>query len=78
MKDLIIRCGIGLLSMALAFALWSVLVFVLAKSGIPILLQIAAFFSYWFIFGWIFFAGLSVFIYYLVASYFLKRHVSHQ
>ena len=78
MQSLLVRCGIGLLSTVLAFALWWALVFIFAKSEVPILLEIAALFSYWFIFGWLFFAALSVFIYYLIASRFLNRQASHQ
>jgi hypothetical protein len=78
MKNILIRCGIGVLSIGLAFVLWWSLLFALAKSGILILLQVAAFFSHWFIFGWLFFAALSVFIYYVIASRFLNRQASHQ
>ena len=78
MRKILIRCGIGVLSIVMALVLWQSLMYIFAISRIDILEWIAVVFSYWFISGWLLFAGLSVFIYYLIASRFLNRQASHQ
>ena len=78
MRKILIRCGIGVLSIVMALVLWQSLMYIFAISRIDILEWIAVVFSYWFISGWLLFAGLSVFIYYLIASHFLNRQASHQ
>jgi hypothetical protein len=55
---------------------WQTIVYALAISRVPPLMQVGAFFSYAFPFGWFLFLGLSVFFYYFLATRFLV-HKSH-
>ena len=77
-KRVLIISGIGALSLLLSFVLWKGAVYVFAYSKIDVVRWIAVVLSDWFIFGWLFFAGLSVFIYYLIASRFLNHQASRQ
>ena len=72
-KQLVVISGLGALSLLLAFVLWKAAVYVFAFSKIDALRWIAVVLSDWFIFGWFFYAGLSVFLFYLLASHFLGR-----
>jgi cytosine/uracil/thiamine/allantoin permease len=72
----LIRFGIGLLSLIVSFIVWQAIVYALAISRVPSLMQVGAFFSYVFPFGWFLFFGLSVFVYYFLATRFLV-HKSH-
>jgi hypothetical protein len=71
MKKALARLGTGLLSLAVSFIVWQAIVYALAISRVPSLMQVGAFFSYAFPFGWLLFLGLSVFLYYFLATHFL-------
>jgi hypothetical protein len=75
-KQFVIIGGMGALSLLFAFVLWKAAVYVFAFSRIDALRWIAVVLSDWFIFGWFFYAGLSVFIFYLLTSHFLSRKPS--
>jgi hypothetical protein len=72
-KRVLIIIGMGAFSPLLSFALWKGAVYVFAFSRIDALLWIAVVLSDWFIFGWFFYAGLSVFTFYLLKTHFLDR-----
>jgi hypothetical protein len=63
----------GALSLMLSFVLWKGAVYVFAFSRIDALRWIAVVLSDWFIFGWFFYAGLSVFTFYLLKAHFLDH-----
>jgi hypothetical protein len=71
MKKALVRLGMGLLSLAVSFIVWQTIVYALAISRVSSLMQVGAFFSYAFPFGWLLFLGLSVFLYYFLATHFL-------
>ena len=75
-KRVLIIIGMGALSLLLSFVLWKGAVYGFALSRIDALRWIAVVLSDWFIFGWFFYAGLSVFIFYLLTSHFLSRKPS--
>ena len=51
----------GLLSLAVSFIVWQTIVYALAISRVPSLMQVGAFFSYAFPFGWILFGACRFF-----------------
>lgn len=71
MEKALVRLGMGLLSLAVPFIVWQTIIYALAISRVPSLMQVGAFFSYAFPFGWLLFWGLSVFLYYFLATHFL-------